>query len=289
MIRPSDAVCRIARSPAVETFDLDVGIVYTHERQWMGPLVSTLKASADRVDTRLILVDNDSDEGVDSWRYVVPETLVLHNSTRLGYAANLNRILTAATARYVLLMNTDMFFDPRQQCLARMIEFMDAHPGCGLAGCRLLHADGNDARAARRFQNLPIILARRLGLGRVMPSTLDRYFYREHDIHDSFDCDWLSGCFMMIRREAFEQVGLFDESFGKYFEDVDMCLRMARNGWRVMYCGGTSCYHIEQRASQNLFSADAWRHVRAYLYWLNKWGYASHRQAVPPLQAVTTV
>ena len=288
MIRPSDAAYRVARWPATDAFDLDVGIVYTHERQWMGPLVSTLKASAEGAATRLILVDNDSAEGVDAWRYVMPETLVLHNSTRLGYAANLNRILAASTARYVLLMNTDMFFDPGQRCLTRMVEFMDAHPDCGLSGCRLLHADGNDALAARRFQNLPIILARRLGLGRVMRDTLDRYFYREHALQDSFDCDWLSGCFLMIRRKAFEQVGLFDESFGKYFEDVDMCLRMARCGWRVMYHGGTSCYHIEQRTSRNLFSADAWRHARAYLYWLNKWGYASHRHAVPPLQAATT-
>ena len=67
----------------------------------------------------------------------------------------------------------------------------------------------------------------------------------------------------MVRRQAFQQVGLFDESFGKYFEDVDICLRMARAGWRVMYHGGTSCYHIEQRASRRLLSRDAWRHARA--------------------------
>ena len=73
--------------------------------------------------------------------------------------------------------------------------------------------------------------------------------------------------------EAVEGVGLFDESFGKYFEDVDMCLRMARAGWQVMYHGATSAYHIEQRASRNLFSADAWKHLRSYLYWLSKWGY----------------
>ena len=77
----------------------------------------------------------------------------------------------------------------------------------------------------------------------------------------------------MIRRQALEEVGPLDERFGKYFEDVDICLRMARAGWRVMYHGGAHCYHLEQRASGKIFSLDAWRHLRAYLHWLRKWGW----------------
>ena len=136
-----------------------------------------------------------------------------------------------------------------------------------------MHADGHDARAARRFQTLPVILARRFGLGGFMRRTLERYFYMDHAPGESFACQWLSGCFLMLRNKAVEKVGLFDESFGKYFEDVDMCLRMARGGWQVMYHGATSAYHIEQRASRKLFSTDAWKHLRSYLYWLSKWGY----------------
>ena len=61
-----------------------------------------------------------------------------------------------------------------------------------------------------------------------MQRTLQRYFYMDHAPGESFDCQWLSGCFLMLRNKAVEKIGLFDESFGKYFEDVDMCLRMAR-------------------------------------------------------------
>ena len=252
--------------------DLDVGVIYSGERDLMGPLLSTMKASAPGLNYRLILVDNHSHEGIEPWRQVIPDTKVLKNTERLHYAANMNRILAASTARYVLVMNTDMFFDPRQRCLARMVAFMDSHPDCGIAGCRLLHADGHDARAARRFQTLSVILARRLGLGRLMRRTLERYFYMDHAPGESFDCQWLSGCFLMLRNKAVEKVGLFDENFSKYFEDVDMCLRMARAGWHVMYHGATSAYHIEQRASRKLFSSDAWKHLRSYLYWLSKWG-----------------
>ena len=189
--------------------------------------------------------------------------------------------MAAATAPYVLLLNTDMYFDPRHACLRRMVEFMETHGDCGVAGCRLFHADGQDASPARRFQNLPIILARRCGLGRLLRGTLDRYLCREHRPEESFACDWLSGCFLMLRREAFQQVGPFDERFGKYFEDVDICLRMAQAGWRVMYHGGTSCYHLEQRASRRLLSRDAWRHFRSYLYWLRKWGRVSPNYSSP--------
>ena len=238
-----------------------------------GPLAFDHEGSAPGLNYRLILVDNQSADGIEPWRHIIPETKVLTNRERLHYAANMNRVVAASTARYVLVMNTDMFFDPRQRCLSRMVGFMDSHPACGIAGCRLLHVDGHDARAARRFQTLSVVLARRFGLARLMQRTLQRDFYMDHAPGESFDCQWLSGCFLMLRNQAVEKVGLFDESFGKYFEDVDMCLRMARAGWQVMYHGATSAYHIEQCASRKLFSADAWRHLRSYFYWLSKWGY----------------
>jgi GT2 family glycosyltransferase len=261
------------------TFDLDIGIIYTHEREMMPRLLETMAASSHGLRTRLILVDNASADGVAAWRNAIADVLVLHNQRRLNYAANLNRILDASSARYVLLMNTDMYFEPRAQCLARMVALMDARPTCGIAGCRLYHGDGSEARAARRFQTLPLILARRCGLGRWLRDTVDRHFYAEHAPDETWVCDWLSGCFLMMRREAIEQVGYFDEAYGKYFEDVDICLRMALAGWQVVYHGATSCYHLEQRASKNPLSNDAWTHLHAYGRWLRKWGFSPSHAA----------
>lgn len=262
--------------------DLDIGVAYTHERDLMPPLLSTLKASGNNLRMRLILIDNDSNHDVESYDQFFSDTIVLRNNQRLHYAANINRVLHASTAKYILLLNTDMYFDPEEQCLTRMAAFMDTHPDCGIAGCRLYHADGRFAFPARRFQTLSMILARRLGMGRLFQQSLGNYFYRERAVSDSFQCDWLSGCFMMIRRDAFEDVGFFDEGFIKYFEDVDMCLRMTRAGWQVMYHGGTYCYHLEQRASKRFFSLDAQKHLRSYLRWLWKWGFTPDRQAAAP-------
>src|SRR5438132_4353817 len=134
--------------------DVDIAIIYTHERQFMTPLVSSLAESGDGVSMRLILVDNASDASVDEWRSVFRETLMLRNRQRLGYAANLNRILEASTARYALLLNTDMYFEPSEQCVAKMVAFMDRNPDCGVSGCRLYHPDGSYGFPARRFQTL---------------------------------------------------------------------------------------------------------------------------------------
>ncbi|MBI3865607.1 MAG: glycosyltransferase [Planctomycetia bacterium] len=252
--------------------DVDVGFIYTHERNFMTPLVSSLAQSAHGVSMRMILVDNASDDGVDEWRHAVPGTIVVRNNRRLGYAANLNRILEASTARYALLMNTDMYFVPAEQCVAKMVRFMDAHPDCGVSGCRLYRPDGSFGFPARRFQTLKTIAARRLGMPRLYRDTVNSYLYRDKP-HDSiFECDWLSGCFLMVRRQALAEVGRLDERFRKYFEDVDFCLRTALAGWRVMMNGQTWCYHLEQRASRKLFSKDALLHLHSYLRWLAKWG-----------------
>lgn len=252
--------------------DVDIGVIYTYERQFMTPLISSLAQSGNGLGMRLILVDNASSDGVDEWRSLAPETRVLRNETRLGYASNLNRILEASSARYALLLNTDMVFEPAEQCVAKMVRFMDEHPDCGVSGCRLYHPNGTYGFPARRFQTLPIIAARRLGLSKLLEQTIDSYLYQEIDRSAVFDCDWLSGCFLMVRRAAIDEVGTFDLQFRKYFEDVDLCLRMARAGWRVMMNGQTFCYHLEQRASRNLLSKDALLHLQSYARWLSKWG-----------------
>jgi GT2 family glycosyltransferase len=179
-----------------------------------------------------------------------------------------------------------MYFERGELCVQKMVEFMRRRPRCGIAGCRLHHDDGSFAFSARRFQTIPIILARRLRLGRILKGALNDYFYKEHVEDDVWESDWLSGCFLMVRRKAFDEVGGFDEKFIKYFEDVDMCLRIARAGWQVMYNGQTFCYHVEQRASARLFSKNAFIHLRSYMRWLYKWGF-SPSKGIPRPQIAT--
>lgn len=266
-----------SRKPLANTLDLDIGVIYTHEREFMRPLLESMETAREGIAARVVLVDNASADGAAQWTGLVERSTIVRNERRLGYAENLNRVLINSTARYVLLLNTDMYFAADDPCLAKMVRFMDAHPECGLAGCRLVHGDGSEAFAARRFQTPRVMLARRTGLGRWMPRTLDEYLYRDSGPQATFACDWLSGCFLFLRRETWRQVGYFDTGFRKYFEDVDYCLRVRQAGWQVLYHGATSCVHLEQRASRRFLSRDAWLHARSYARWIRKWGFATPR------------
>jgi GT2 family glycosyltransferase len=157
-----------------------------------------------------------------------------------------------------------------------MVRFMREHADCGVSGCRLYRADESYAHPPRRFQTLRTLAARRLGAA-WLHHEVDRYLYLDNDHRQSFDCDWLSGCFLMVRRKAFEEIGFLDTQFRKYFEDVDFCLRMATSGWRVMFNGETYCYHLEQRASRRWMSKDALLHAMSYWKWLRKWGFHPER------------
>jgi GT2 family glycosyltransferase len=269
--RESDVAAAVA--------DIDVGVIYTHEDDFMHRLMPSLAASASSARSRLILVDNQSAEGTDVWQRAFPRTLVIRNSRRLGYGPNLNRILQESTARYVLLLNTDMYFDPAERMLDKMVQFMDRHADCGLAGCRLYHADNSYAYPARRFLTPQAIAARRVAPLRLLLGQHENdLLYKERDADGVFECDWLSGCFLCVRREAWLQVGGFDERFEKYFEDVDYCARIAAAGWRVMFNGQTYGYHIEQRDSRRLLSRDGWLMLKSYYRWLQKWGWNPTRR-----------
>jgi len=269
--RTTDAPRDAASAARPTELDLDIGVIYTNEDHYLTPLVDSMAASGPDLAMRLLLVDNVSTSGVETWTRRFPRTKVIKNTQRLGYAANLNRILAVSDARYVLLMNTDMYFQPELQTLTKMTQFMDRNPKCGLSVCRVLHPDGSEGYAARRFPTWRAIVSRRLSRAHMFPHALHEHLYLDHQPTDNFVCDWVSGCFMMIRREALATVGDFDLGFVKYFEDVDFSLRMALAGWQVMYHGETHCFHHEQRASTHLISKDAWRHCRSYARWLRKW------------------
>jgi GT2 family glycosyltransferase len=268
----SNACCELhvsgpATFAASAAADLDVGVIYSGERHFLVPLLDTMSQVTGDLHVRLILVDNASRDGAAASLSWPGTATVLYNARPLSYAANLNRILAAATARYVLLLNTDMEFDPAEACLSKMVGFMESRPACGVSICRVYHPDGGYAHPARRFQTLAVIAARRLGLARLFRTTLRDYLYLDRDPSSTFACDWISGCFLMLRRAALADVGGFDERFVKYLEDVDFCQRLARSGWQVMHHGGTWCYHHEQRASRKLLSLDAARHLSSYVKW----------------------
>lgn len=248
--------------------DLSVTIISTNEKHYLDKMLPLLYKVSDKLKLEVIVVNNLSNDGTDELVNNYPNLQIIANKKKFSFCVNHNLAIERSKGKYILVLNPDVLFDEKELCLAKMVKFMDENPQCGVSGCRVYNFDKEFAFPARRFQNLRIILTRRLPFLFHSEKVLDYYFYRERDIKDIFEVDWLSGSFLFFRREALAEVGLFDEKFPKYFEDVDICKRMQAKKWIVMYHGDTFYYHLEQRSSINIFSLDALKHFRSWLRWI---------------------
>ena len=188
-----------------------------------------------------------------------------------------------ALPRYALLLNPDTVLPP--DALANTVAFMDAHPDVGILGPRLVREDGSLDRACRRSFPTPAVSFYRFsGLGRLFPKSprFGRYNLTYLDEHVQADVDSVVGAFMLMRGEALEQAGLLDETFFMYGEDIDLCYRIKKRGWRVVYYPQVTVLHIKGAASRKASARaimafyDAMKifhdkHYRAQTFFLVNW------------------
>jgi N-acetylglucosaminyl-diphospho-decaprenol L-rhamnosyltransferase len=152
-----------------------------------------------------------------------------------GFAHGNNRALMTTDARYVLFLNPDT--EVVDGTLEGLVAYMDRCPELGLAGVRQIDAGGELFPSARRFPSVTRAFGEALGPER-MPFTASWLGECELDMsrYDvEFDCDWTSGSFMLVRREAIESAGFLDERFFIYSEEVDLCLRVKQAGWALRH------------------------------------------------------
>ncbi len=233
--------------------------------------VHLLRACVDSVlmaDTALryevCVVDNASTDGSAAMvRREFPGVRLIANSTNVGYSAGNNLAMraygfgegqaqtTGERPRYVLLLNPDTIVPPT--ALDAMVRFMDESPTVGVAGPRVRRPDGSLDRACRRsFPTPQVSFYRMTGLSRLFPKSrrFNAYnlaYWPEDAVHP---VDSVVGAFMLVRREAIEQVGLLDEAFFMYGEDLDWAKRIKDAGWDVWYNGQVEITHVKEAASR---------------------------------------
>jgi len=197
-----------------------------------------------------VVVDNASADGsADMVAEEFPQAVVVRNRENRGFAAANNQVLKASHSRYVLLLNPDTQMHPG--ALRELTRFMDAHPDVGICGPLVLNPDGSVQYSARRFPTPLAGAFRNTFLGRLFPNnryTRD-YLLSDWDHRSERDVDWLSGAAMMIRREVIDQIGVLDEQFFMYSEDVDYCYRAGEAGWRVTFFPGACITHARAHSS----------------------------------------
>jgi hypothetical protein len=229
--------------------DLSIVTLNWNVAPLVGELLDSIVRETRGISYEILVADNASKDGiarvVEAFTKEHSEVALtfLKNDRNLGFAAGNNPAIRLSKGRYVVLLNPDARV--KDGALQKMVAWMDAHPDVGVAGPRLLNPDGTPQPSVRRFPRLAdqvLILLKLHRLARFLPP-LRTYFADDFDYGREQDVDQVMGAAFFVRRRVFEDIGLLDESFFIWFEEVDFCKRAKEAGWRVAYVPSATVVH----------------------------------------------
>ena len=232
--------------------DLSIIIVNYNVKVFLQNLLDSIKRAAAGLQTEIIIVDNASDDGsVELLREKYPHIKLMVNQTNLGFGKANNLALKEAQGKFILLLNPDAIV--AEDTFKKMIEFFNKTPDAGLAGCKILNPDGTLQLPCRRsFPGPWTSFTKVTGLSTLFPGSkiFARYNLTYLDENQTYEVDAISGSFMMMRKEVYIKVGGFDEQFFMYGEDLDLCYRIQKAGYKVYYVHSTQIIHYKGESTK---------------------------------------
>ena len=252
---------------------LDVSIVSYRCEELLRDCLRSLRDNPPAGEMTVHVVDNASQDGTaEMVAREFPDVRLTVCEQNLGFSAANNIAIRAGSAPYVLILNPDTRITPGS--LDRLLEVMESRPEVGMAGPRLELNDGSFDHAAKRSFPTPVsALAHFSGVGRKRESGA-LAAYRAPDV-ESGPVDAVNGAFMLTRRATLDEVGLFDEGFWMYMEDLDLCYRLDQAGWVTWYEPDVTVMHVKAGTSGKLRS---FRLNRAFHYGMYRF-YRKHYAA----------
>ncbi|MGC8880237.1 MAG: glycosyltransferase family 2 protein [Anaerolineae bacterium] len=248
--------------------DLLIIIVNYNTRDHLHTCLSSLYASKGDFSFAVCVVDNAScDRSCEMVREHFPQVHLIPSAVNGGFAYGNNLALRAYgfqdegggssenridLPRYVMLLNPDTVVPP--DGLQNLLSFMEGHPHVGICGPKLVLEDGNlDLACRRSFPTPAVSFYRMVGLSRLFPHhpVFGRYNLTYCDPDQTMEVDAVVGACMLVRREAIQQVGLLDESYFMYGEDLDWAYRMHQAGWKTYYHPAVTVRHAKRAASRH--------------------------------------
>ena len=234
---------------------LSVIIVNYNVKHYLWQCLDSVQRAARGLDVETWVVDNASTDGsIDFLRLQFPDVHYVENTENVGFARANNQAIRESTGELVLLLNPDTFIaeDTLQHC----IQFFEQHPQAGALGIHMVNRDGSFARESRRGLPTPATsFYKVLGLNRLFPRhPRFAHYYMGHlpEFADG-QVEVLSGAFMMLRRTALEQVGLLDETYFMYGEDIDLSYRIGMGGWECWYTPKLMLHYKGESTQQTSF------------------------------------
>jgi len=233
--------------------DVSVLIVSFNTCETLRRCLQILRETSPDVSYETIVIDNASRDGsADMLAAEFPEVKLIRSSENLGFAAANNRGFEIAQGNYIALLNSDAFLSPK--ALRTALNYLQQHPRAALVGAKLTGSQGEWQPSARMIPNILDHFFTLSGLSAKYPNS--RLFGRIDRTWANPDADakvdWVPGAFSLIRRSVLDKIGLFDECFFLYYEEVDLCLRIQQAGYEVWYLPEIVVIHLGGESSKTL-------------------------------------
>ena len=232
--------------------DISIIIVNYNVKEFVLNLLDSLDKATKTLRSEIIIIDNASDDGSqDVIKQKYPSVRLIENKKNVGFGAANNQGMQMASGKYFVLINPDTIV--REDTFTTLINFFEKHDDTGMAGCKVLNPDGSLQLPCRRgFPGPWTSFTKIVGLGKLFPKSklFARYNLTFLDENETYEVDAISGSFMMLRREVFGITKGFDPQFFMYGEDLDLCYRTQRAGYKVFYVHETEIIHYKGESTK---------------------------------------
>ncbi len=220
--------------------DISFIIVNWNTRDILINCLNSIYKTAGDIDYEICVVDNNSTDGSqEAIRKHFPEVNLIENKTNTGFAHANNQAIKIMQGRFALLLNSDAIL--QEGAVRNLLSFMDDFPGAGIAGAQLLNDDGSKQNSIDNFPSLETEVFSKSILRFFFPN---KYPGKSRSYQSPIEVDSVIGACMMVREEAMEEVGIFDEDYFIFLEETDWCFRMHKNGWKVYHVPDARVIHL---------------------------------------------
>src|SRR6056297_1527525 len=244
---------QIPRSVLQNSMDLSIIIVSYNTKVLTKQMLESIYQEKNLdFDYETFVVDNHSQDGsIEMIQSSFPEVKLIVNKENFGFSKANNIAIKQAKGNFILLLNSDTFVN--EFCLEKSLKYLQAHPKVGALGCKVMLPNGNLDHACKRgFPTPSASLYYLLKLDKLFPNSkkfgaYDLTYLSENETHE---VDSLMGAFMIVRKETIAEVGLLDEEYFMYGEDIDWCYRIKKKGWKIIYYPEACIIHYKGGSSK---------------------------------------